>query len=48
MVRKNAPAFELDSQTQAQFVMIANEIKKLMDNQTQIFDRDQDQMRPLQ
>ena len=45
---ENAPAFELDNQTQAQFVMIANEIKKLMDNQTQIFDRDQGQMRPLQ
>ena len=45
---ENAPAFELDNQTQAQFVMIANEIKKLMDNQTQIFDRDQGQMRLLQ
>lgn len=45
---ESAPDFELDSQTQAQFVMIANEIKKLMDDQTQIFDRDQGQMRPLQ
>lgn len=39
--------FQLDSRAQGQFTLIANEIKKLIDNQTEIFDRNQGVMRPI-
>lgn len=44
---KDSAAFELDNKTQGQFSLIANEIKQMMSDQVQIFDRDEGQMRPL-
>lgn len=40
-------SFQLSGRTRGQFVLIANEIKKMIDQQTEIFDRDQGKMRPV-
>lgn len=41
-------AFQLDSKTQGQFVIIANKIKQMMDDGVEIFDRELGQRRKLQ